>query len=177
MSVIDVPVSHTEKAFRQLEVLRTMQGTIDGFVMPPIPMDSRSRPRGHSLLPVQFFVSFAVAMESSPQLVAALKGAGITLTSAEIRDMLRYAEAYLPLADELERFARGIRYSVALRRASVGRVASAAYLVAQGLNLLDDASLPVPEVASMKRSFGSRRRKTAEPAAPVDPAVKAKASP
>lgn len=175
MSVIDVPVAHTEKAFRQLEALRTMQGTIDGFVMPPTPMDSRSRPRGHSLYPTEFFVALAVALESSPQLVAALQAAGIQLTAADIRDMLRFGEAYLPVADEHERIARAIRHTVALRRAKVGRVAASAYRVIQAMNLLEDASIPIPEMDTMRRAFpASRRRKPAEP---VDPAVKAKASP
>ena len=175
MSVTEVPVSHTQAALRLLENLRTMQGTIDGFVMPPTPMDSRSRPRGHSLLPAQFFVALAVALESSPQLVAALQAAGIQLTAADVRDMLRHGEAYLPVADELERFARAIRHTVSLRRAEVGRLAASAYTFAQGMNLLVDVSLPVPEMDAMKRSFpGSRRRKPAEeePAA-----VKRKASP
>lgn len=159
---------HAEAALRLLENLRAMQASIDGFVMPPSPIDAQSRPRSYRHLPVQFFVAVAVALESTPQLAAALVAAMNPLTAAEIRDMLRHTEAYLPLADELERFARAIRHTVGLRRARVGRLAVSAYQVAKGMNLLVDVSLPVPEVESMKRSFGSRRRKPPEPApAPV----------
>ena len=177
MSVTEVPISHTEAALRLLENLRAMQGTINGFVMPPAPMDSRSRPRGHSLLPAQFFVALAVAMESSPQLVAALQAAGIQLTAADVRDMLRHGEAYLPVAEELERFARAIRHTVSLRRAQVGRLAASAYAVIKGMNLIDGASIPSPEMDAMRRAFpaATRPRKPAEGGG--DPAVKRKASP
>jgi hypothetical protein len=168
MSVNEVPPSHAEEAVRLIEVLRTMQGTIVGFVNPPARLDARSRPRGHALLPNAFFLALAVALESSPQLVEALKGAKLPLTALDIRDMLRHGESYLSVAEELERFARGIRHSVALRRARIGRLAAAAYRFAGELNLLEDVSLPIPEVETMKRSFpASRRRKAAEPDAVV----------
>lgn len=171
--VPEVPVPHAETAFRLLESLRAMQASIDGFVMPPMPLDARKRPRGYALLPTPFFIALAVALESSPLLIAALQAAGVALTPAIVRDMLRHGEAYLSVAEEMERFARGIRHSVALRRGNVGRLAAAAYRVAQELNLLGDVSLPIPEVETMKRAVTSRRRKGAE----LDPAVKAKASP
>jgi hypothetical protein len=172
MSNIELRTSHTEAARRLLENLRAMQDAIEGFVLPPTPMDFRSRPRGHSLLPTPFFLALAVALESSPQLSAALQGAGVSLTPAEVRDMLRHGEAYLPVAEALERFARGLRYSVALRRGKVGRVASAAYAIAKGLNLLVDAAVAVPETDAMKRAFGNRRRRNAPEEA--EPAMKKK---
>jgi hypothetical protein len=175
MTVIPVTptVSHTEAAFGLLESLRTLQATIDGFVMPPSPMDAQSRPRSYRQLPAQFFVALAVALESSPQLAAALLAVANPLTPAEIRDMLRHTEAYLPVADELERFARAIRHTVGLRRARVGRLAAAAYRVVKGMNLLVDVSL-VPEMESMQRAFAAYgRRKKAAPA----PAAMTKASP
>lgn len=163
MSVTEVPVSHAEAARRLTESLRAMQSTIEGFVLPPKPLDAQSRVRGHRLFPDAFFVELAVALESSESFASALKAASIQLTPAEIRDMLRYGEAYLPFADALERFARGIRHTVSSRRAKVGRVASSAYRIAQGMNLLVDVSLPVPQAESMKRAFGSRRRKQPVP--------------
>jgi len=101
-----------------------MQSTIEGFTLPPSPLDAKSRPGGHGTYPDAFFVALAVALESSEQFVNALKAVSIQLTPAEIRDMLRHGEAYLPFADALERFTRGIRHTVFSRRAKVGRVAS-----------------------------------------------------
>jgi hypothetical protein len=161
MSVTEVPVSHADAARLLTESLRVMQSTIAGFVLPPKPLDAQSRLRGHRLYPNAFFVELAVALESSEPFASALKAASVQLTPAEIRDMLRYGEAYLPFADALERFARGIRHTVFSRRAKVGRVASSAYRIAQGMNLLVDVSLPVPQAESMKRAFGTRRRKPA----------------
>src|ERR1041385_1179016 len=153
----EAPVSHPEAARRLIESLQAMQGTIEGLVIPPQPLDAQSRLRGHRLFPDAFFVALAVAMESSEPFVGALKAASIQLTPAEIRDMLRYGEAYLPFAEARERFARGIRHTVFGRRAKVGRVASSAYRIAQGMNLLVDVSLPVPQARSMKRGLGGRK--------------------
>ena len=166
MTVTEVPVSHAEAARRLMENLQAMQQTIDEFVIPPRPLDAGSRIRGHKLYPAAFFVELAVAMESTPAYIRALEAASVELTPAEIRDMLRHGEAYLPFADALERFARGIRHTVFTKRAKIGRLASAAYRIAQGMNLLKDVSLPVPQAESMKRAFGPRRRKpAAEPPA------------
>jgi hypothetical protein len=162
MTVIEIPPTHAEAAHRLLENLRVMQGSIGGFVIPPSPLDRQARLRGHRQYPDPFFVSLAVGIESSPTLTAAMQATTIGLTPGEIRDMLRYGEAYLPLANELERFARGIRHTVGLRRAKVGRLAASVYAIAKGLNLLVDVSPPVPEVDSMRRAFTARRRRTAE---------------
>ena len=159
MSIIEVPVSHHEAARKLVESLRLLQGGISGFTIPPNPLEPPVRPRGHRLLPDRFFESLAVGLDSSSQFASASP-----ITAVEIRDMLRYGEAYLPVADELERFARGIRYGVATLRAKVGRQAAVAYRIAQGLNLLVDVDLPVPEVDSMKRAIVERRRKPAPPA-------------
>jgi hypothetical protein len=164
---IVVPVSHAEAARQLSESLRAMQSTIEGFVLPPQPLDAQSRLRGHRTLPDAFFLELAVAIESSEAFVKALEAASLPLTPAEIREMLRYAEAYLPFADALERFARGVRHTVAARRANVGRKASSAYRIAQGMNLLVDVSLPVPQAESMKRAFGTRRKKPAPVPSPV----------
>jgi hypothetical protein len=163
----EVPVSHAEAARQLTESLRAMQSTVDGFVLPPQPLHANTRLRAHQSLPDAFFVQLAVALESSESLAAALKAASIQLTPAEIRDMLRYGEAYLPFADALERFARGIRHTVFSRRSKVGRVASSAYRIAQGMNQVVDVSLPVPQAESMKRVFSSRRRKPVSQPAPV----------
>jgi len=172
MSTVETPISHAEAALQLLANLRSMQSSIGGFVIPPTPLDRQARPRNHRMLPDRFFESLAVALDSSTPFASMVK-----LTPAEIRDMLRHGEAYLPVADELERFARGIRHMVAMRRATVGRVASSAYRIAQGLNLLVDVSLPVPEVESMKRAIVERRRRGATTPAPEPGPAPANGSP
>src|ERR1051325_8362896 len=129
---IVVPVSHAEAARQLSESLRAMQSTIEGFVLPPQPLDAQSRLRGHRTLPDAFFLELAVAIESSEAFVKALEAASLPLTPAEIREMLRYAEAYLPFADALERFARGVRHTVAARRAHSRPPAAAAVLWRRG---------------------------------------------
>ncbi|HYI11724.1 MAG TPA: hypothetical protein VEK57_21885 [Thermoanaerobaculia bacterium] len=148
-------IPYAEAALELVAQFRALLSSIPGFLIPPAPLERQSRPRGHRLLPDAFFEALAVALETSPMFAAA-----VSITAAEIRDMLRYSEAYLPLADELERFARGFRYAVAKRRGEVGMLAASAYKVAKAMNLLPDISLPVPEAESMKQAIVSRRRKT-----------------
>src|SRR5215210_3685678 len=156
MSTVEEPtIPYSEAALELLAQFRALLSIIPGFIIPPTPLERQSRPRGHRLLPDAFFEALAVALETSPAFAAA-----VLITAAQIRDMLRYSEAYLPLADEVERFARGFRYAVAKRRAYVGTLAVSAYKVAQAMNLLPDISLSVPEAESMKQAIVSRRRKT-----------------
>lgn len=162
---VEVPNSHAEAARRLAENLQAMQGSIEGFAIPPTPLDQRLR--SHSAFPDAMFNELAVAIESSEAFASALKAASIDLTPAEIRDMLRYGDAYLPVADTLERFARGVRHAVYSRRSKIGRAASAAYRIAQSMNLIVDSSLPVPQTESIKRAFTNRRRKPATQPAPA----------
>jgi len=155
---------HAEAALHLIQRLRAMQGEIDEFAVPPNPLDRYSRPSGPARYPDAFFAGLAFALEASPLFASTLESAGVPLTAADIRDMLRYDESYLPVAEELERFARGIRYTINLRRDRIGRLAARAYAVAKALNLVPDAdvSQPVPEVEAMRRAFGPRRRKASE---------------
>lgn len=158
MSIIEIPITHAEAALRLVEDLRKLHGSIPGFAIPPTTLGPQTRPRGYRTLPNRFFDSLAVALESSERIAAA-----VALTPAEIRDMLRFCEAYLTVADELDRFSRGIRYLVGTRRADVGRRAVAAYRVAQGMNLQVDIAPPVPEVDAIARAFSRRRKSGATP--------------
>ncbi len=156
---------YTEAALRLIQRLRAMQREIDEFALPSTATGRYSRPSGPARYPDAFFAGLAVALEASSRFASAIEEAGVQLTAADIRDMLLYDEAYLPVAEEAERFARGIRYTINLRREKIGRLAARAYAVAKALNLLTDAevSQPVPEVEAMKRAFGRRRRKAAAP--------------
>src|ERR1041385_5093032 len=82
----EVPVSHAEAARRLIESLQAMQSPIEGFVIPPQPLDAQSRLRGHRLFPDAFFVELAVAMESSEPFVGALKASSVQLTPAGVRE-------------------------------------------------------------------------------------------
>jgi len=153
---------YTGAALRMIQRLRAMHDEIEDFDLPPTPLNRHTRPSGPARYPNSFFDALASALETSRPLAAALEAAAIPLTPAAIRDMLRYDESYQLVAEEAERFARGVRYTISRRREKIGRLAAAAYAMAKGMNLHLDMSQPVPEVEAMRRAFGPRRRKAAQ---------------
>ena len=44
MSVTETPLSHAEEARRLFDTLRSLQGGINGFVVPPAVLDRQVRP-------------------------------------------------------------------------------------------------------------------------------------
>src|SRR6185503_19537835 len=75
--------------------------------------------------------------------------------------------AFSEVADELELLARGMRYTIALRRSDAGTTALKAYGVAKSLNRPRKAPV-VPHETNMRRTLGrTRGRKVPAPAAPA----------
>ena len=101
-----------------------------------------------------------VAIANQPVLVR-LEGA----TPAQVRDLVRYADAYSPLADELEALAHFIRYSVTAARNAAGTEALTTYSLAQRLAKIPRNAQLKPYVADMRRALGRGRKLTPEEAA------------
>jgi len=161
---IEVPISPLEVARALSEKLQAaLQSSIPGFTVLPEPLNRRDRPRGHRNLPDRFFEALAVAIEKSPEFAGAVR-----VTSAQIREMLQFCAAFLALANDLERFARGIRYLVGTRRANVGRLASSAYRIAKAMNVLVNLGPPVPQVTEMQEAIKERRRKSTDEKSPPE---------
>jgi hypothetical protein len=150
-----------------VEQIRSMQALVPGFELLTQPLDRFQRPRGHQSLPESFFVPLELALKRAPRFAES-----VAITPLLIRDMLDHGTAFLPVAVEAERFARGIRRAVFMKRGDVGKLAFDAYRLAQAMNLALDIGLVVPEVEDIKASFRSRRR-AAAPAATPAPAANA----
>ena len=153
MTVIETPVSHATAAQELVEKIRSLQALVPGFELLPQPLDRFQRPRGYQSLPDSFFVPLELALKRAPRFAES-----VAITPLLIRDMLDHGAAFLPAAVEAERFARGIRRAVSMKRGSVGKLAFDAYRLAQAMNLALDIGLVVPEVEDIKASFPSRRR-------------------
>jgi hypothetical protein len=156
MTVIETPVSHATAAQELVEKIRSLQSLVPGFELLTLPLDRFQRPRGYQSLPDSFFVPLELALKRAPRFAES-----VAITPQLIRDMLDHGAAFLPAAVEAERFARGIRRAVSIKRGSVGKLAFDAYRLAQAMNLALDIGLVVPEVEDIKASFPSRRRAAA----------------
>jgi hypothetical protein len=149
-------ISHTESAQARLQELRQTRALIPHFV---IPESARERARLNSAasVPPEFVELTTVAVANETSLV---RGDGAT--PAEIRDLMGYAEAYGPYADELEAFAQFVRHSVTAARHQAGVEALTTYSLAQRLAKRPRTAHLAPYVADMRRALGRMRKLTAE---------------
>jgi hypothetical protein len=78
------------------------------------------------------------------------------------RDLMSYAEAYGPVADELESLAYFIRHSVATAKNQAGSDALTTYALAQRLARRRETADLAPHVADMRRLLKRTRKPKAE---------------
>jgi hypothetical protein len=147
-----------------------MRQLIPNFVFPSSKSDGR-RLSSAASVPPEFVELTAVAVTNTSALVR-----GGAVDPAEIRDLLSYAEAYTPLADELEALAHFIRHSVAVARNKAGNEALTVYALAKRIAKRAETADLAPHVADMRRALSHRFRKpkpqpqpSPTPATPVTP--------
>jgi len=148
--------NHTEAAQVRLQELRQMRAQIPHMVIPESPRD-RVRLNNAASVPPEFVELTTVAVANELSLV---RGDGAT--PAEVRDLMGYAEAYSPYADELEAFAQFVRHSVTAARHQAGVEALTTYALAQRLAKRPRTAHLAPYVADMRRALGRVRKLTAE---------------
>jgi hypothetical protein len=144
---------------------------IPRFVIPETSDATRRLNNAASVSPV-FIELTNVAVANQPVLVRT-EGA----TASQVRDQVSYADAYSPLADELEALAHFVRHSVATARSAAGLEALTTYALAQRLSRQPQNAHLRPHVADMRRALGRGRKLTPEVAAQkaADRAAKAAA--
>ena len=152
------PVSHTDAAQALVDEIRAMRQQIPNFVVPS------STSEAHRLVPTasvppEFVELTAVAVKNSTSLVR-----GGALDPDQTRDLMTYAGAYDPVADELEALAQFIRHSTLTARNKAGNEALMTYAVAQRLAKRPETAELAPHVADMRRVLGRTRKAKSQPA-------------
>lgn len=155
-AVSAVPAAHPEAAQERVNELRRMRELIPRFVMLGSAKQV-TRLNGVASVPPEFVELTAMAVANHNALVR-----GDAATPAEVRDLMNYADAYSPLADELEALAQFVRHSVASARDQAGSEALTTYALAQRLAKRPEHADLVPYVADMRRALGRRRKPTPE---------------
>ena len=147
-----------------------MRDQIPRFLIPESPREVL-RLNSAASVPPEFVELTIVAVANQKELVR-----GESATPAEVRDLLRYAEAYSPLADELEALAQFVRFSVNAARNAAGSEALTTYALAQRLAKRRENAGLVPHVADMRRALGRTRKQSPEATAKREAAKAARAA-
>ncbi|HEX6083081.1 MAG TPA: hypothetical protein VF266_01055 [Thermoanaerobaculia bacterium] len=156
---VTVQNNHTEAAQLRVEELRKWREQIPRFAIPETSDATQRLSQAASVSP-EFIELTNIAVANQTALVRA-----DGTPPAEIRDLVAYADAYVPLADELEALAQFIRYSTTAARNVAGTEALTTYSLAQRLAKQRRYAHLKPHVADMRRALGKQRKPTPEEAA------------
>jgi hypothetical protein len=161
--------SYHEAAQALVEELRRMREKIPHFAI-PTPKRGRATLVSAATVPPEFIEVTTVARTNNAAL-----SRGNAMTPAEGRDLLAYAEAYGPVADEFEAMGQFVRFSIVAAKNKVGSEALTTYALASRLARRPEHADLAPYVADMLRALGKRAkgaalaRKKQQTAAAVTP--------
>ena len=158
--------THSENAQARVEEIRAMRQKIPNFVFPTVKGERRRLTKA-ATVPPDLIELTAVAVKNNVALVR-----GGRPDPEVLRDLSAYADAYSPLADELEALASFVRHSVTAARNTVGSDALTTYALTRRLAKRPETADLAPLAEAMNRALGRRGRKAkASPApAPQTPA-------
>jgi hypothetical protein len=143
-----------------IDQIRAFRDQIPKFQIPE-PGQTRRVLTSAATVPPEFIELTSVAVRNSGSLARA--GA----EPEQTRDLTSYAEAYGPVADELESLAHFIRHSVTVARNKAGSAALTTYALAQRLARRPETADLTPHVADMRRALKRGRKPKAQPTAPA----------
>jgi len=167
--ISEVDLTYDEAAKARIAELRAMRETIPHLVVPTDKKQTRRLSRAASLPPA-FVKLTVVATESSTALV---RGGS---DPNRMRDLTSYADAFEPVAAELEALLLFIRHSVVVARNTAGADALTTFALAKRLAKRPETAELAPIVDEMADALGVVKRKaktpavTAPQAGPVAPA-------
>ena len=160
-TVNEVPQSYIDSAQARVDEIRAMRQLIPNFVIPASTSATRSLITAASL-PQKFMELAVVAVRNSAALV---RGGGAD--PAQLRDLMSYAEAFGPVADELEALAQFIRHSVTTARNKAGSDALTTYALARRLAKRPETADLAPHVTDMRNALATRFRNAKSRPVPV----------
>ena len=156
--------THSQTAQARVEEIRTMRQKIPNFVFPVAKGETRRLINAAAVSP-QFVELTAVAIANSPYLVR-----GGSPDADGLRDLLAFADAYGPVADELVALAHFIRHSVIAAKNKAGSAALTTYVLAQRLAKRPETADLAPHAEAMGRALGRSRPKKKVQPTPETPA-------
>lgn len=155
--------SHTQNAQARIDEIRAMRQKVPNFVFPSSKGDGR-RLVNAARVPPEFIELTTVATTNTPALTR-----GGSLDAGTVRDLVAFADAYGPVAGDLEALARFIRHSISSAKNKAGSEALTTYALTQRLAKRPETADLAPQVEEMRRVLGRRPRKTKSGAPPTQP--------
>jgi hypothetical protein len=144
-----------------IDEIRGLKNRIPNFVIPEAKGASQKLSKAASV-PQVFIDLVALAIRNNEELAR-----GGNTDQSLIRDLSSFAEAFAPLADELEAMALFVRHSVRAARNKAGSEALTTYALAQRLAKRPGTASLAPHVADMRNalgSFGTKAKSKSKPA-------------
>ena len=154
--VVVPPSVYAAAAQQRIQELRRWQEQIPRFAVPATSHATRLLSSAASV-PAAFIELTNIAIANHPPLVRTE-----ALTPEQIRDLVAYADAYSPLADELEALAKFVRYSTTAARNTAGAEALTTYALAVRLSKRPGTAYLGPHAADMRRALGRTRKLSSE---------------
>jgi hypothetical protein len=145
--------SYHEAAQAFLEELRRMREKIPHFAIPAV--KGRQRLSTVKSLPPEFIELAAAVRANHPALVR-----GAETTPAESRDLTAYAEAFVPVAQELLAMNQFVLFSIDAAKGKAGTEALMTYAVSRRLAKRPEHADLIPHVAALRRAFGNRGKRS-----------------
>jgi hypothetical protein len=143
----------TAAAQALIDKVRALREQVPDFTFPEFQGNSQSLSPAASVPPA--FVERSLVATANTRLLARSNA----LDPAVSRDLLKFAEAFTPVADEIEALAQFVRHSITSARNVAGSDALITYALAQRLARHRDSAAEIaPHVADMRRALGRRRK-------------------
>jgi hypothetical protein len=160
-SAVEIPIpvltaSYTATAQQRIQELRQWREQIPRFAIPAT-KDATRRLTNAASVPPEFIELTSIATANHMPLVRLE-----SLTPEQVRDLAAYADAYAPLADELEALAKFIRYSTTAARHTAGTQALTTYALAVRLSKQPETAYLAPYAEDMRRALGRGRKPSPE---------------
>jgi hypothetical protein len=158
---VTTPTSHKDAAAAIIDEIRGLKDRIPHFVIPESKA-ARLRLGRAGSVPPQFIDLTSMATRNNEDLAR-----GGNSGPDETRDLMSYAEAYGPLADELEAMALFVRHSARAAKNQAGSNALMTYAMAKRLAKRPETASLAPHVDDMRRALANPRPKAKSKPAPV----------
>lgn len=146
-------IDHQQLAQQILTTIRGVPQQIAGFAF--LPAGERRRLAVPANLPVPFLNSAAIAVDTSPALLAA---SGMNATT--LREAIQFRNAFEVVADEMILIGNGLKHTITLQLSDAGTAALCIYAISKTINRRQDRALLIPHIENMRRTLGRGRGST-----------------
>jgi hypothetical protein len=153
--------SYMDAAAALIDVVRGLKDQIPNFVIPQ-PKGASQKLAKAASVPLAFVTLAALAIRNNAELAR-----GGNTDQPQMLDLASFAEAFAPLADELEAMAFFVRHTVRAAGNKAGSEALTTYALAQRLATRPETASLAPHVEDMRLALGSFGRKAKSKPAPA----------